>query len=228
MSKSNFITDSKFERASIEYLKVKYPFDKIGISNIRWTDTKDEQLSGSDMVATVYNNDVLVENCVIDVKSVASPLPTFSQEIINCKSGKVGWIMNNSLKTDYFLFVWHNTGINNYTDAKKTIAEDYTKIISTDITLVSKKALQDFIKEQTNIECNEDKAKSLLLLTRGIARTSDTAYFKIEGKSLYGVKEKPLSRIYITRSDRIHEQPLNFIVRKSDLENLGISYHIAE
>lgn len=217
MNKSNFNIDSKFERSSLEYLKENEVFGKLGLSNTFFTDDKETQKTGSDLVADLYDE----IRQVIDVKAVASMIPTFSQEIINCNSGKVGWIMDNSLKTDYYMYVWHNTGDYSYSHAKEQIAKDYSCIKETDIVLVKKQDIQKFIEENIGIQCNEENAMKIFEVSNKIQRTDSTLYISlVEGKIMASLN-KPSTRVYITRSDNVKEQPLNFILRKTDIESLG-------
>ena len=215
--KSSFNLDAKFERNSIEYLKDRKVFEKLGFSNFHFTDDRETQLSGSDMVADFDGK----TGQVVDIKSVASMLPTFSQEIANGNSRRIGWIMNNELKTDYYLYVWHNVEGESYYTAKKLIAEDYSYISDTVVALVSKKDVQKYITDNTGIPCDENNANKILRISDRILKTNGTVYIWLDNGEIKAGKKRPNVPVYITRSDSIAEQPLNFIVRRSVLEKLG-------
>ena len=51
--KSNFDTDTIFERTSIEYLRKNNFFEKIGIFNCKFTDDINEQKAGCDLIADI-------------------------------------------------------------------------------------------------------------------------------------------------------------------------------
>ena len=216
--KSNYYSDSDFERNSIEYLKAHNVLEKLGFTDIIHIEDKETQIKGVDVIANLGEQKV-----TIDVKSVASMLPTFSQEIANCASKRIGWIMNNKLETDYYLYVWHNVSGIPYSEAKNKIALDCECITNSDCVLVKKSVLQDFIFQNFGTVCSEEVGEKFIRVTSKIPNQNSTVYFILnENRKLCWGLEKPSGHgVYITRSDKIKEQPLNFIIRKSDLEKMG-------
>lgn len=220
---SKFNLDSEFERASIEYLKIKNPFKELDISSIIWTDNKEEQLNGSDLVATVVEDGCIMPNRVIDVKSVASLIPTFSQEIINANSERVGWIMNNDLKTDFLLYVWHEVEANNYSEGKKKVIESISNIKSTHLSLCNKKDMQDLIYKEIGIRCTPKASRFILSEIKRINSDKPTSYYTvdIENKCLKEISKNERENVYITYSRQVHEKPINFVVRKNLIEKIS-------
>ena len=216
---SKYNTDSKFERSSIQYLKNKDIFEDLDMVDVVWTDDEETQKTGSDLIATIKGE----ANQVVDIKSVAFSIPTFSQEIINGKSEKVGWIMNNELATDYLLFVWHNVNADNYTDGKLKIIKDLSCINYTDISLCKKKDMQDLIYKEIGIKCNDKAANFILSEIKRINSKKSISYYTVDrdNKCLREIEDKSKRNIYISYSKNIHERPINFIVRKSLINSIS-------
>jgi len=222
-NKSKFDTDTIFERTSIEYLRKNNFFEKIGIFNCKFIDDINEQKSGCDLIADIDIDGQILKDKIIDVKSIAGLIPTFSQEIINATSKRVGWIMNNNLNTEYYLYVWH--GIDNpegYEKDKLKIIENTDIITKNRLCLVKKKDVQNLIENETGVKCTPEYAYGILNVVNQITtKRNKTNYYQCKNSSLLELENGRGERVYVTQSNNIHEKPINFIVRERDLKILG-------
>lgn len=94
---SLYNTDKKFEEESFKYLKKTEIFYNDTMKLISEIKEREFQKMGMDTICLI-NNQVKV----VDVKAMAGYIPTFSQELFNINSQRIGWLLNNSLKTDYY------------------------------------------------------------------------------------------------------------------------------
>lgn len=213
MNRSTFDIDSRFEKESSAYLFKSSLFHNEVLNLISAVSEKEFQIKGIDAVALV--NGKLAS---VDIKAVAGVLPTFSQEMRNTKSGKIGWLLNNELLTDYYLFVYHKikNGTGVYSEDKKNLTKDnikYTKAI-----LISKLEVQNIILSELGL-------KDINQLRTLIDRYVIPAYKKTGvTKITYNPetnKIKPYGRedVYFVVSDKIYEQPVNCIIKRRLLES---------
>ena len=72
--RTNWVGDKAFEETSIQYLQNTNIFKDMNIQEI--VKDRDRQLRGIDVIAQLYGQDIKV-----DIKSIASQLPTFCFEI---------------------------------------------------------------------------------------------------------------------------------------------------
>ena len=88
---SLYNTDKKFEEESFKYLKKTEIFYNDTMKLISEIKEREFQKMGMDTICLI-NNQVKV----VDVKAMAGYIPTFSQELFNINSQRIGWLLNNS------------------------------------------------------------------------------------------------------------------------------------
>ena len=97
--RTNWVGDKAFEETSIQYLQNTNIFKDMNIQEI--VKDRDRQLRGIDVIAQLYGQDIKV-----DIKSIASQLPTFCFEISgNINTSQKGWLINPDVETEYYLIV---------------------------------------------------------------------------------------------------------------------------
>lgn len=218
---SSFHTDKRLEESSLKYIESKQEIihcDELKL--IAKVPQKEFQKMGMDAICLV-NNKV----SVVDFKCMAGLLKTFSQELLNITSGRLGWLLNNELKTDYYMYIYHvlksevSSGYYGY-DKKIITPENikYTKAI-----LISKKDVLDIIKEDTGL--TSDKIKDFMY-DRIIPVFEETGknkfYYHKEKDKLFATKANGTSNCYFVISDKIHEKPLNIIIPRKLLEEKAV------
>lgn len=218
---SHFYTDAAFERASIS--RVMSMMGSCGMHGTCKTDERSEQLAGSDIRAL----DSLDREHVIDVKSIASDLPTFCQELGNCHSGRVGWIATDKKTTDY-LYAYHTVeGCRSYFEGKRKMAQGCAHVLRDELILVSRSALIGSLENQLGIVLNEETARRLMKeaeASHDVEHEKGTAYFNIRNGHLVEAKKWNHDRVYVTLSMSMREKPLNIVVPKSYLSALSSTH----
>lgn len=218
---SDWPEDKLFERASVEYLFQSGHLRAVGLRNIELIEDRTLQKLGVDLYADiVFPDGSVAKHKAVDVKSIAQMIPTFSQEVCNTTSGKIGWLCNEGLLTEYYLFVWHDLRGEWYGTAKKKMADcvhlkkdgtphvDVAKvqnlITRNSMALVSKAELKNIIFEETGRSCTSDDAVVLRDYFRSHKMLLDKKASEIsekEGKPgklsvlRYALKDKNLSMI---------------------------------
>ena len=232
MAQSMFNVDSRFERASVNYLLNKQMdlLEKVGIINVKEVVTDaSRQKAGIDVIADVRYKGKLYPDAAIDFKSIAGFIPTFSQEAYNSRSGNIGWIMNPELDTDFYLYVWHDVKEDKgYKYNKIAIAENPDVISKNRLVLLSKADIQRIITEETGIQCMpsgmiELEDQLLSYLGDKYYETSDIKKLMFSSGKIRSYSWASHPQVYLTLSGNIHERPVNFIVRVEKLQLEGQS-----
>ena len=231
--KSEYNIDAKFERNIIQYLKDNKIPESIGLAGVHFTDDYNSQKQGVDFSA-MYRGRM----CYVDVKSIASDFPTFSQEVMNTVSRNAGWMFNNKLQTTHILYTYHVVeGASNYAEGKRIVADDPSKIIRTECILVPKKKVQDDIKKHLHLDCDVNTARSIAKaietqISKGAIRTTEPCYrFKVVNDNKRALRkiekwETKGLQMWITRSNNVAEHPINIVVRKQELIKLSTEHKI--
>ena len=211
---SLYNTDKKFEEESFKYLKKTEIFYNDTMKLISEIKEREFQKMGMDTICLI-NNQVKV----VDVKAMSGYIPTFSQELFNINSQRIGWLLNNSLKTDYYLLVYHvldeSIATHNYSKDKKLLTNEniaYTKAI-----LISKKEIFNIITNETSLSSYD---LEYVLLDEIIPEYKTNHTTKMIYNSYHKCIEKKHgpSNVYFVVSDKIHEKPVNCIIRRELLE----------
>lgn len=214
---SSFLTDKRLEEASMAYIESKPEIIHCDTFKlIAKVPQKEFQKMGMDAVALVNG-----EIKTVDFKCMAGLLNTFSQELINITSGRLGWLLNNELKTDYYIYVYHvlqaeiSTGFYGYD--KKIITPQnikYTKAI-----LIPKQKVLEIIEKDLNLPIHEVKDMIFDEIIPEYEKTQRTRfYYHPQNNQIRFSKSNHTSQCYFVISNKIHEQPLNIIVPRKLLE----------
>lgn len=222
IKKSFYNMDKKFEEKSTDYILDSGVLEEHGIEDIEIVLDKDEQKKGKDLKG-VYKGDRIS----IDIKSIGALIPTFCQEMMNVNSGKVGWLVNPDIETDYYFYAYHVTdeGGGNYYTGKKLIAESTDCIVRNVYIMVSRKKLIRAIEEEMGITLDEHTPLKMLddiekLEGKPIESCSGQFIYTDDGK----MERKHGSHsmwISLSSKDRIYEQPLNIIVSRNVLARIA-------
>ncbi len=110
---SSFEIDLKNENdVMAEYMRLNYYSKLLNrdrtkvIDYYRVTDEK-LQKDGIDVTYTIDGRHYIVdEKAQMDYIYKPEPLPTFSLELLNSASGNIGWLVNQELRTEYYMFIW--------------------------------------------------------------------------------------------------------------------------
>ena len=217
---STFLTDKKLEEASLKYIESKPEIIHCNeLKLIAKVPQKEFQVMGMDAVCLV-NNSV----AVVDFKCMAGLLNTFSQELININSGRLGWLLNDELKTDYYMYIYHvlkaeySTGYYGYD--KRIITPSnikYTKAI-----LISKKEVLKIIENDFNMKMDEIKDMMFMRIIPEFEENGRTRFYVGQDKNIRYSKSSTTGQCYFVISDKIKEKPLNIIVPRKLLEQKAI------
>ena len=191
-------SDNQTERAVAQFLD-RYFYPKHATSFTRYDDIIN-QMNGIDVSCTIGE----VQNMLIDEKCVGQyinqGLPTFAFELSFFTMGGQmieGWLFDPQKRTQYYLLIW--------------IWATRTEDISVD--------------DITTLECILMSREKLLsyLNAEGITRLRSTEIVReIRSTTKGGVHYKRLDRpYYYFLTTRLAEQPVNLVIRKSKLKELG-------
>lgn len=212
---SSWKIDKRFEETSMNYLSNSPIFNDLNVKEI--INDRPRQLKGIDIIAEINKKESNV-----DVKAIASQLPTFCFEISgNVHSGQVGWLLKEDLETDYYLIVYHEVkgAEKNYNLGKKIMT--YDNIIKTEAFLISKIKLKHRIEKQFGMKLEEvvSYIRELKLEGDKVIRFHNDLTIQ-EGKGNRNLN------IYPTISLNIYEQPINIVIRKEVLKELADNHWI--
>lgn len=200
---SFFVKDLQREQNIADFLDINLYQKRF--SNFRRA-SREDQLNGVD----IYCHWDSLGEIAIDEKSNSSPryinkfIPTFAFEIQNTSSGKIGWLLNESLKTEYWLliYVWATPSGNGPIWQQFNPPIDITKL---HCSLLKKDKLISFIadngytKEQLMQECS-----------RAVSNNSEGV-----------IKKDPNKPFYFYYTTRLTEKPFNIIIKRDILFNLA-------
>ena len=209
--RTNWVGDKAFEETSIQYLQNTNIFKDMNIQEI--VKDRDRQLRGIDVIAQLYGQDIKV-----DIKSIASQLPTFCFEISgNINTSQKGWLINPDVETEYYLIVYHEIiGASSYRQGKALMTQD--NVAETEAMLINKETLKKEIERHLgDLEVLVDKIRAYEIHQKSAAR------FNEKGEL---VKNRNRMNIYPVLSCGLYEQPINIVVRKEVLKELAIMHWI--
>lgn len=203
---NNRKNDNKVERGIAAFLDEHLYSNQDIFTEFARTDTYEEQISGSDVLLTSKNGKL--NRSVVDEK-VASRyancnLNTFSLELSFIgKNGqkRCGWLIDESKKTEYYLFGWiikANIPFNEERNRFDTDSINKDNIEELEWALVSKKKIISFL---------EKKGWTLEKLAKQDERIRENK----------GVKTKEfIDGVSFRYSDAYIEKPINIILKKED------------
>lgn len=207
--KTNWVGDKMFEETSIEYLKNTNIFKDMNVKEI--VKDKERQLRGIDVIAQLLGKDVSV-----DVKSIASQLPTFCFEVSgNIHTNQLGWLINPKVETEYYLVVYHDiVGASSYRQGKALMNQD--NVASTEAFLIKKEDLKKEIERVLgDLNSVVEKIRGYNIQQKSSVKFDETGEI---------VKNKRKMDIYPVLSCGLYEQPINVVVRKEVLNKLAIMH----
>lgn len=220
MSGSRFARDSRNEILMNDFMRTYY-YSKLKNSDGSKVDPdyisdESEQAQGIDVVFVRNRKKYVIdEKAQLDyICNEAGPLPTFALELLNSSSGKIGWFINDELKTEYYMFIWP------YADDRLTSVGD---IEYADYALVERPKLKQELESRYHLS---------------MAELQEYAW-KISKGELEGADEQDNNRVYYkntpfdqsaylvyTKAPGNSEQgkverPVNLVVRKTWIENIA-------
>lgn len=180
---------------------------------------KARQTQGIDVIYS--RNDrkyVIDEKAQIDY-IYEGPLNTFVLELLNGSSGRVGWFINDKLKTGYYMFIWPHADVQ-YTDKQLRHVDD---IEYARYALVERTRLKGKLESQyPNADGLMDYAMRLLEGTlKGAYEKNNRRYFKEPpfDSDVYLVYTMPPAH-GMNESGKV-EQPVNLVVSRKLLEEVA-------
>ena len=211
---NNRANDSKVEREIAKFLDENLYSNKEIVKEFARTDSKDEQIKGSDLILST--SDGKLDRVVVDEKVAAryanTNLNTFSLELSSIgKDGKrkCGWLTDNTNKTEYYLLGWINKADIPYDEINKrydtnSITKDSIK--SFDWVLVSKQKI---------MKCLEERGWTLDRLSLQDKKIRENG----------GVKTKEfINGVSFRYSDIYVEKPINVLLKKETYFEIS-DYH---
>lgn len=220
-TKSNWLNDKKFEEESTLFLIKQGVLFDIGTQEV--VTDKDRQVQGMDLLCDIPTKDGLEMGMAVDVKAIASRLPTFSFEVSgNIHSGQVGWFIKDDLLTDYYLIVYHDI-VNGQGYAKNKYLLTLENVNYTKCLLIKKETLQQYVLDYFELDSIDD----LKDVVEDIRKMSDgcqnTLYFTHDdmGTSMISKEDTRNQKTWFTVSGKIYETPINVIIREGVLESLA-------
>lgn len=168
------------------------------------TNDRERQLKGSDIIISIPS--IGIENAVCDEKAASSywfmgdKMKTFSLEISSFQHGvlREGWIVNDKLDTELYLFCWLNASKSNFTK------DDITWL---EYALVRKQDILDYL-------ASENITKEHLIKNR------DWILDNVTEKGAVGKNRH--KDFYFYYSPQLEERPINIIIKKHVYVKLSI------
>lgn len=166
------------------------------------------QKKGIDVVLTRDGRDLLIdEKAQMDYIAQKEPLRTFALELLNGKSGKEGWFVNDGLETAYYLFLWPHA-------ATRDVKPDDIEYVL--YALVDKKKLQ------REIESRLHKTKGQLLeYARRFVRDGKMGEPVGDGKGRKFKQDGFYGEAYLYYTLHKEERPVNLVVARPLLERIS-------
>ena len=218
---SSYDFDEKAQEVMSEYMRLYY-YSKLlngdGTKVADYVRFEDEntQETGVDITFTLDGKQYIVdEKAQLDYILNPQPLPTFSLELLNAKSGAIGWFINPNLKTEYYMFIWPHS------DEKPLSLEGISYAY---YALVNKSKL--LIEVEKRYGKNKEQ---LLEIAKRIAEDGLGEEVKDDDGVCKGYRYKKdgfddEGYLYYTISK--HEHPVNLVVRRKWLEDLSDKHGI--
>ena len=212
---NNRKNDSMVEREIARFIDERLYSYKPLFNCFERTDGKDEQISGSDVILS--SCDGILDKCVVDEKVAARyanrELDTFSLELSFIgKDGRLrkGWFIDDSKKTEYYLFGWVKADIPFLEEEKRYDTDKIThdNIRELEWALVSKKDILGFLEERgwtiDRLQMQDKKIRE-----NGGVRTKDF-----------------INDVSFRYSDRYIEKPINILLKKDTYISLSYMHGI--
>ena len=229
LASSSFMVDAQFERVSTAFLKNKTKIlDELGVKEI--VEDRKRQLEGVDMICDIPHkipkSTFVLENQNVDMKSIASDLPTFCFELLgNQNSKKLGWLLQDN-RTDYYLIVYHDIeNSQGYNINKRIMTED--NVTWTRALLIQKKRLMNTILKKLDIHDKErlEGICNTIRETEIAAKNKGTSCYVYDGEEDTLRKqrkdEKKYNQMWFSCSNHLKERPINIVIRRNVLESIS-------
>ena len=209
-SKSNFIRDKRVEQEVAKFLD-KSLYKSVLFTEIERVSDKERQKLGIDVFISSPSLDL--DKSPVDEKSQSSllylnsSLPTFVLELsaLNTDNEEViGWFLNQSNKTEYYLFVWLDK-----TRKKEDLIEEDIDEIS--YCIVSYETLLSYF-EKYSLSIEELKIRNSEIREK----YKDCE----EKKTIYN--DKYGNEFHYCYSGQLHEKSINIVIKKRVLFDLSI------
>lgn len=218
--KSNFNEDKRFEEESTRFLIRSHILMELGTKTI--IEDKERQLQGVDLICDIpFDDGTVKESQNVDIKAIASTIPTFCFEVAgNTNSKQVGWLLNPELLTDYYLVVYHDIiGGTNYSANKEILTVNnvnYTKAL-----LINKEKLQQLVLDYfmfDSVKEVQDVVDRIKFLNQGNTKLATYAYDGASITSLDKTSNKRDLKMWFSVSNHLNERPINVVIRQDLLE----------
>ena len=220
---SNFNGDKRFEEESTRFLIRSHILMELGTKTI--IEDKERQLQGVDLICDIpFDDGTVKESQNVDIKAIASTIPTFCFEVAgNTGSGQVGWLLNSELVTDYYLVVYHDIiGGTNYSANKEILTVDnvnYTKVM-----LINKEKLQQLVLDYFMFDCLKDAqdiVKRIEFLNQDETKMTTYSYDGVRITQLKNASDKKDLKMWFSASNHLKERPINVVIRQQLLESIS-------
>lgn len=218
--RSNWKADKEFEETVMKYLETQTNILQ-KLNSQGYIQDLEMQRRGIDFIGYYKDKEIKV-----DVKSIATnDFKTFCFELAgNVHSGQVGWLLNPSIETDYYLLTYHDVGNygSNYKEAKHHMTLD--NINETVAYLISKEKIKEIIQQHlksNNLQKVVDQIRSYGPQFKGWRRS---VRFKVSNNSVYPYDRndwKGVNYVYPTLSPQLYEQPINVVINRELLKEVA-------
>lgn len=200
--KSEFDNDSRCEREFNKF-SVRYLWNRLDYSNLinsyRNIENKELQKMGVDVELKTNNGEYVIDE-KIAAHYINRDLPTFAFELCSNSNGnKIGWLLNDNLKTTHYMVYWTFATNDDYTTV---VSDEFTRA---DAFLLNKARLlkylefMGFTKERLMKSCQ--------------AIIAHNKFGKVNLKST--------DDFSFNRTKQLKEQPINVVIKKSILMKLA-------
>ena len=218
---SSYLTDKRFEEVSMEHLRTHTSILKeLGTKEI----VKDRKLQkeGIDLICDIprfFSQSLFkFKNKYVDVKAVSTMLPTFSFELLNDQSGNIGWFINDELKTEYYLLVYHEIDGCGCSYTRNKAAINVDNVIHTRALLIKKSKLRKYVEEQLNGVSYEQIIEEIQEESKD---KKGRQKYVLSNKHIKEKDKNGGNEIYFTVSNQLRERPINVIIRRTKLEEMA-------
>lgn len=222
-SESNFKEDKRFEEESTRFLIRSHILMELGTKTI--IEDIERQKQGVDLICDIpFDDETVKESQNVDIKAIASTIPTFCFEVAgNTGSGQIGWLLNSELVTDYYLVVYHDIiGGTNYSANKEILTVDnvnYTKAL-----LINKEKLQQLVLDYFMFDClkdAQDVVKRIKFLNQDETKMTTYSYDGVRITQLNNASDKKDLKMWFSASNHLKERPINVVIRQQLLESIS-------
>ena len=220
---SNFKEDKRFEEESTRFLIRSHILMELGTKTI--IEDIERQKQGVDLICDIpFDDGTIKESQNVDIKAIASTIPTFCFEVAgNTGSGQVGWLLNSELVTDYYLVVYHDIiGGTNYSANKEILTVDnvnYTKAL-----LINKEKLQQLVLDYfmfDSLKDAQDVVKRIKFLNQDETKMTTYSYDGVRITQLNNASGKKNLKMWFSASNHLKERPINVVIRQQLLESIS-------